>query len=178
MVRKQVNPTTVTGGASQVLEGVRDRLGMTTNMTKVMAASPSVLSGYLDFSLALANGVLDAKFREQIALVVSIANQSEALLKMHSAIAKKIGMSEDEIRASQQCHSDDAKKTAALKFVSELVVWRGQVGRKIVRGMRNAGYGDAEIVEIAANAALVTLANCFECLASGLGDLAEPPGAA
>lgn len=80
-------------------------------------------------------------------------------------------MSDDEIRASQQCHSDDARKNAALKFVSEWEVCRGQVSREAVLRVRNAGYGDAEIVEIAANAAMVTLANCLECIA---GSQVEP----
>jgi AhpD family alkylhydroperoxidase len=111
--------------------------------------------------MTLAGGVLDAKFREQIALAVSRANQSEISVAFHSGIATKIGMSEDEIEACQQCRSADARRAAALKFVSELVVWRGQVSRAAVLSMRNAGYSDAEIVEIAANVAVVTLANCF-----------------
>ena len=147
------------------MEGLQDWLGMTPNvMMKIMAASPSVPSGYIDFSVTLAGGVLDAKFREQIALAVSTANQSKASIAFHSEIAKKIGMSEDEIIASQQCHSSDARRAAALRFVSELVVWRGQVSQAAVLGIRNAGYGEAEIVEIAANVAVVTLANCFECI--------------
>ena len=130
-------------------------------MMKIMTASPSVLSGYIDFSVTLAGGVLDAKFREQIALAVSAANQSQVSIAFHSEVAKRIGMSEDEIIDSQQCQSSDARRAAALKFVSELLVWRGQVSRAAVLTMRNAGYSDAEIVEIAANVAVVTLANCF-----------------
>ena len=155
-------------------EGLQYRLAMTPAMMKIIAASPAVRGGYLSFSVALASGVLDAKFREQIALVVAGANHSEASIALHSEIAKRIGMNDDEIRAGQRCHSDDAKKTAALKFVSELVVWHGQVSREAILRIRNAGYGDAEIVEIAANAAMVTLANCFECIA---GSQAEPDGA-
>ena len=74
-------------------------------------------------------------------------------------------MSEDEIIDSQQCQSGDARRAAALKFVIELLVWRGQVSRAAVLTMRNAGYSDAEIVEIAANVTVVTQANCFECIA-------------
>jgi alkylhydroperoxidase family enzyme len=78
-----------------------------------------------------------------------------------------MGMSEDEIEASRQCRSGDARRAAALKFVSELLVWRGHVSRAAVLTMRNAGYSDAEIVEIAANVAVVTLANCFACIVGG-----------
>ena len=61
---------------------------MTPNiMMKIMTASPSVLSGYIDFSVTLAGGVLDAKFREQIALAVSAANQSQVSIAFHSEVA-------------------------------------------------------------------------------------------
>jgi AhpD family alkylhydroperoxidase len=166
-----VKPTTAADVVRQGLGDVQDWLGMTPNiMMKILTASPSVLSGYIDFSVALAGGVLDAKFREQIALAVSRANQSEESVAFHSEIAQKMGMSEDEIEASRQCRSGDARRAAALKFVSELVVWRGQVSRAAVLGIRSAGYGDAEIIEIAANVAVVTLANCFECIAGGQMD--------
>jgi AhpD family alkylhydroperoxidase len=180
MTRKQrFHLTSGANGAGEVLEGLQDWLGMTPNvMMKIMAASPSVSSGYIDFSVTLAGGVLDAKFREQIALAVSTANQSKASIAFHSEIAKKIGLSEDEIKASQQCRSSDARKAVALRFVSELVVWRGQVSQATVLGIRNGGYGEAEIVEIAANVAVVTLANCFECIVGSQRELGDALGRA
>ena len=156
-----------------ISEGLQYRLAMTPAMMKLIATSPAVVGGYLDFWAGSASSVLDPKFREQIALAVARANHSEVSIALHSAIAKKIGMSEDEIRASQRCHSDDAKVGAALEFVSELVVCRGRVSREAVLRIRNAGYVDAEIVEIAANAAVVTLANWFECI---FGSQTEPTG--
>ncbi len=174
-----VDSTTATGGARQGLGDVQDWLVMTPDiMMKIMTASSSVLSAYIDFTVTLAGGVLDAKFREQIALAVSTANQSEVSIAYHTEIAKKFGMSEDEIIDSQQCHSGDARRAAALKFVSELLVWRGQVSPAAVLGIRSAGYGDAEIIEIAANVAVVTLANCFECIAGGQMDNGDSPGPA
>ena len=160
-----VGSITGTDGARQGLGDVQDWLGMTPEiMMKIMTASPSVLSGYIDFSVTLVGGVLVAEFREQIALAVSAANQSQVSIAYHSGVAKRIGMSEDEIIDSQQCQSSDARRAAALKFVSELVVWRGQVSPAAVLGIRSAGYGDAEIIEIAANVAVVTLTNCFACI--------------
>ena len=44
---RHVKPTKATGRAKEQLEGVQERLGMTPNMMKVMAASPVVLGGYL-----------------------------------------------------------------------------------------------------------------------------------
>jgi AhpD family alkylhydroperoxidase len=150
---------------TEILEGLQCRLGMTLGMMKVISASPAVLGGYQSFLAALANGVLDPKFRERIALAVARTNHADASITLHTEIAKRIGMSADEIRASLQCHSDDSLVAAALRFVGESAVGSGQVSPEAVHRIRNAGYSDAEIVEIAANAALVTMANCFECLA-------------
>ena len=105
-----VDSITGTDGARQGLGDVQDWLGMTPEiMMKIMTASPSVLSGYIDFSVTIAGGVLDAKFREQIALAVSAANQSQVSIAFHSEVAKRIGMSEAEIIDSQHCQSSDAR---------------------------------------------------------------------
>ncbi|MGO8814769.1 MAG: carboxymuconolactone decarboxylase family protein [Terriglobia bacterium] len=179
MARKQpVDPVSDARRVRPILSGVQDRLAMTPGMMKFMAQSPSVLGGYLGFSAALASGVLDAKFREEIALAVSRANQCEVAVALHREIARNIGMTEGEITSSQCCQSDDARRAAALKFVSALVVWRGQVTQEAVFRVRNDGYSDAEILEIAAHVAMVTLANCFECIAGGQVDNSDSPGPA
>ena len=47
---------------------------MTPNVMKAMAHAPAVLSGCLAFNQALARGVLDRKFREQIAIAIAQSN--------------------------------------------------------------------------------------------------------
>ena len=66
-----------TGKAKQLLEAVQAKLKITPNMTRVMANSPAVLEGYLQFSGALAGGSLPAKLREAIALEVGEQNQCQ-----------------------------------------------------------------------------------------------------
>jgi AhpD family alkylhydroperoxidase len=162
---RHVKPTKATGRAKELLEGVQERLGMTPNMMKVMAASPVVLGGYLSFRSALASGTLDARFREQIALAVAQVNSSEYCLSLHTAVAKRMGLSEGEIAASRQSRSEDGKKDAGLKFASQMVILRGQVGDEAGRGLRAAGYSDAEIVELVANVTLAIFANYFNHVA-------------
>ncbi len=66
-----VNPSTATGKGKELLDAVRGKLGIVPNMTRVMAASPVVLEAYLGFSGALAGGLLDAKTREELALLTA-----------------------------------------------------------------------------------------------------------
>jgi len=160
-----MNAAEAKGEARDLLEGVQQRLGMTPNMMKLIAASPVVRGAYLSFRVALASGTLDAKFCEQIALAVAQINGSEYCLCQHTAAAEKMGLSEAEIAASRRASSDDAKKDAGLKLASDLLLKRGQINPDGLRHVRAAGYNDAEIVELVASVALEMLANYFNAVA-------------
>lgn len=158
------------GGEAEALlagvpAGVQERLGMTPNMMKVMAASPAALGGYLSLSVALASGTLDPKFREQMALAVAQANNSDYHLSRHTVNAKRMGLTDAEIAAARQSRSDDPKIDAGLKFAMRLVIFRGQVNNADLAGVRAAGYSDAEIVEVVANVALFIFSNYFDHVA-------------
>ncbi|MFN7921370.1 MAG: carboxymuconolactone decarboxylase family protein [Bryobacteraceae bacterium] len=156
-----VNPATATGKAKQLLDGVQAKLGMTPNMMKTMAAAPSVLEGYLNLNASLAGGVLDAKFREQIALTVAQANSCEYCLSAHSAIGKRVGLTADDIRSSREAHAADAKRNAGLRFARALVIERAHVSDQTVADVKAAGYTEGEIAEIVANVALNIFTNYF-----------------
>jgi alkylhydroperoxidase family enzyme len=74
-----IDPAQTTGKVKDLFSAVQAKLGLIPNMTRVMANSPAVLEGYLNFSGALGN-TLNAKLREQIALVVAEANSCEYCL--------------------------------------------------------------------------------------------------
>ncbi len=54
-----IQPEKATGKAKELLDGVEAKLKLIPNTTKIMANSPAVLRGYLQFNGALAGGVLD-----------------------------------------------------------------------------------------------------------------------
>jgi AhpD family alkylhydroperoxidase len=132
---------------------------------KTLAASPAALEGYLNFGAALGTGHLDAKFREQIALAVAQANSCEYCLSAHSAIGQVVGLKTEEIAASREAHSADAKRDAGLQFVQALVVQRGVVSDQTVAQVKAAGFSDGDIAEIVANVAINTFTNYFNHVA-------------
>lgn len=105
-----VHPAEATGMVKELLDGVQAKLGTTPNLMKTLATSPAALEAYLRFGAALGTGNLDARFREQIALAVAQANSCEYCLSAHSAIGKMVGLAPEEIEASREAHSDDAKR--------------------------------------------------------------------
>ncbi len=101
-----IDPSQATGKSKELLTGVQSKLGMTPNLMRAMANSPAVLEAYLLFSGALGRGEVPAKTREQIALAVAQANSCEYCLSAHSAIAKSVGLSAEQIRDAANRHSD------------------------------------------------------------------------
>jgi uncharacterized peroxidase-related enzyme len=160
-----VNYEEATGKVKELLHAVTAKLGMTPNMMKTMARSPAVLQAYLNFSGALAGGELNARLREQIALITAEINGCGYCASAHTAIGKMVGLSGEAISAARRGRSEDAKNDAALRFARTVIVNRGQVSEADVTAVRDAGFSEGEIGEIVANVALNIFTNYFNEIA-------------
>ena len=168
-----VDPAIATGAAKQLLDIVQSKLGMTPNLMRTLANAPAALKGYLDLSTALAGGVLDSKFREQIALTVAQANACDYCLSAHTTLGAMAGLTPKEIAASREGRAFEARRDAGLKLAQSIVVSRGQVQDASILKARAAGLNDAEITEIVVNVALNILTNYVNHLAQTVVDF--PP---
>ena len=154
-----IDPAQAQGKSKVLLDGVQKKLGITPNLIRTLAVAPTALESYLGFSQALAGGRLSARLREQIALAVAGANACEYCASAHTAIGKSLGLEDVELAANLKASSRDAKVQAALKFARAVVAERGLVNDDSLRQIREAGYTDAEIVEIVANVAVNLFTN-------------------
>ena len=155
------DPTTASGKAKELLTAVKTKLGRDLSMTGVMANSPAVLEGYLNFSGALAEGLLTVRLREQIALITAQENHCNYCLSAHSAIGKMVGLSHEQIIASRKGRGDNDKTTAALKLARQVLESKGQVSESDLDAVRAVGFSDGEIAEIIAHVALSVFTNYF-----------------
>lgn len=155
------DPTTATGKAKDLLSAVKAKLGRDLSMTGVMANSPAVLEGYLNFSGALSGGQLNAKLREEIALVTAQENHCTYCLSAHSAIGKMVGLNHDQVIASRKGTGEEAKATAALTFAKRVLDTKGRVTASDIDSVRSAGFSDGEVAEIIAHVALNVFTNYF-----------------
>jgi uncharacterized peroxidase-related enzyme len=156
-----VDPSTATGKTKDLLDAVKAKLGLVPNMTKVMVNSPKVLEAYLGFSGALAAGYLDAKIREQLALVTAQQNHCDYCLSAHTAIGKMVGLKPEQILESREGRGDSERATAALTFAKRVLDTKGQVSDSDLSAVRAAGFSDGEIAEIIAHVALNVFTNYF-----------------
>jgi uncharacterized peroxidase-related enzyme len=162
---KTIDPSAATGKAKELLDAVKDKLGLVPNMTRVMATSPVVLESYLNFSGALAGGLLDAKTREELALLTAQEHGCDYCLSAHSAIGKMVGLKHEEILANRQGKGNNPKTTAALTFAKQVLDTKGQISEAELAAVRNEGFSDGGIAEIIVHVALNVFTNYFNIAA-------------
>jgi len=162
---KPVDPKTADGKTRAAIEAAQKAFGMLPNIARIMANSPAVVQGWLDFNAALNAAAIPAKVRELIAVAVAEANRCEYCLSAHTAIGKMVGLDDNELLTARQFQSKDPKIDAALQFAHDIVVRRGELAAADVERVRQAGYADGEIVEIIAVVCLTIFTNYFNHIA-------------
>jgi uncharacterized peroxidase-related enzyme len=150
-----------------MLEAVKKQIGIVPNLFRLVGTSPAALEGYLGLNAALGKGTLDAQTRERIALAVAEINGCGYCLAAHSYLGKNLAkLSDAEIAANRAGGSGDAKANAAVRFAAQIVTQRGHVSDDDISAVRQAGYDDAQLLEIVLHVALNTLTNYVNEVAS------------
>lgn len=138
---------------------IKSNLGIVPNFLRVFANSPDALKAFLGFHHIAGNGSLDAATRERIALTLAQRNECEYCLSAHTAIGRKTGLNTDEINSNRNGDSQDARAAVAVKFSRSLVEHLGDVTTAEVQELRDAGFSDADIVEIITHTGINLLTN-------------------
>jgi len=159
--------TDETANAEQkaLLDGVQKSLGMTPNIMRALANSPSALKAYLGLLSSLDGMSVDAKTRESIALTTSGINGCDYCAAAHTAIGKMRGLTDEEAHENLRGHSSDPVRAAVLRFARVIVEKRGWVDDLDLQHARQAGLGDTEITEIVATVATTIFSNYFNHIA-------------
>ena len=145
-----IDPAVTTGETKELLDGLRQRLGRIPNMIRVMAHSPTVLRAYLDFTFAMQHTTVSAALRNQLALVVAETSGSRYFLSLAEALARRDGLSEEDIAHARRTEARDPRAAAALRFAARAVRERGAIPQEAITELRAAGFTDEQVVEIVA----------------------------
>lgn len=154
-----VTPENANAEQQVLFQAIQAQLGMIPNFLKVFANSPAALKAFLGLHGIAGSGSLEPATRERIALALAEQNACEYCLSAHSAIGRKAGLDADEMTANRAGGSLDAKAAVAVAFARALVEHTGDVTSAELASMRNAGYNDAEIVEVITHVGMNLLTN-------------------
>ena len=153
--------------ASQgMLQAVKKQLGVAPNLFRMVGTSPAALEGYLGMSAALAKGSLPAATRQRIALAVAEINGCQYCLSAHTYLGHNLAKLDDaEMAANRRGRSTDPKADAAVHFASRVTQLRGHVSPADFAAVKDAGYSDAQIIEIVQHVALNVWTNYINTVA-------------
>jgi uncharacterized peroxidase-related enzyme len=142
-----------------MLDAFNSQLGFTPNLFSIMSLSPNALSAWSGLQGALAK-TLDSKTRDGIALVVSQVNSCHYCLSAYTFWATNVAnLSPEEISLNRLGTSSDSKRDAAVSFAKKVIETRGKVTETDLAAVQQAGFTDANIVEIIALSAQIVLTN-------------------
>jgi uncharacterized peroxidase-related enzyme len=159
--------------SQQLLAQVQKKFGSVPNVFRMMSNSSAVLQSYLSFSQALSEGQLCPQIQERIALAIAEENGCEYCLAAHSTIAKKAGLSEEEIQLARRGKSEDQRAQAAIKFSKSVFLYSGDVKDSEFEEIKEAGFSEEEILEIVAAVSLNVLTNSLNNVAQTKLDFPE-----
>jgi len=168
-----LDPTTATGPAKALFDGVQAKMGAVPNLFRVLGNAPAALRGYLDLNGALSQGAFSAQLREQIALTVAETNQCGYCLSAHTFLGGRMGLNEEAIAAARNASALDARTDAILKFARLIVIQRGVTRPADLQAARGAGLKDGDIIEVIANVAVNVFSNYVNHVAGTTIDFPE-----
>src|ERR1043165_4821363 len=152
-----LKPEQVPADSKPTLDMFTKNIGFTPNMMATFAASPVAFNSWAALLGSLSKA-LDVKTRDSIGLVVSEVNGCNYCLTVHSFTAEQPA---DEIILARKGHATDPKREAAVQFARKVTETRGKVSDADVKAARDAGYTDANVMEIVALVAMYSLTNFF-----------------
>jgi uncharacterized peroxidase-related enzyme len=148
------DPTT-----AATLKAVKDKIGMVPNLYATLAKAPAALNSLLQINQAIGAGRLTAKEREVVALATSQANTCHYCLSAHTLLGKNAGLSLEQTQAVRAGKGSTTREAAIAAFSKILVEKRGHIGADALRGYKDAGLSEGDLLEIVANVAATTLTN-------------------
>src|ERR1700755_2674537 len=156
-----LKPEQVPADSKPALDMFTKNIGFTPNMTATFALSPIAFYSWATLLGSLSKA-LDVKTRDSIGLAVSAVNGCNYYLKVHSFTAEHMAkLPADEIILARKGHATDPKRDAAVQFARKVIDTRGKDGDADLKAVRDAGYTDANVMEIIALVAQYSLTNFF-----------------
>lgn len=149
----------------------REKLGFVPNVLRLYALRPAHLLAWNSHYEELMKGQsgLTKAEREMIAVVVSVANECRYCTVAHSAALRKLTRDPalaDQIASDHRRAAIGERMQAALDYARKLTLEPRSLGAADVEALREAGWTDEDVFDIAEVTAMFNMSNR---LASGLG---------
>jgi alkylhydroperoxidase family enzyme len=142
------------------LRGLQQALGIIPNLAATMAESPALLNAFVGAFGSFHGGTFNGAEKQALLLSNAVANRSAWAVAFHSTLALKEGVSEGDVLAIRERRlPQDARLAALSRFTRALLEKRGHVDESELSAFREAGFEQAQVLEVMAGLAVSTMAN-------------------
>jgi uncharacterized peroxidase-related enzyme len=144
-----------------ILENYEKNLGMIPNFFSLISLSPDTLKAVADMHATLGKS-LGHKTRERIHIATAEVNGCDYCVSTHTWVGGKFtGLTKEDMDLNREGHSTDPKADAAVQFAYKVAKSRGHIEPADLDAVRDAGYTDAQIIDIVAELAFSFVTNLF-----------------
>lgn len=136
-------------------------MGRVPNFFKTLAKAPAALRASVAYYSSLADGVLNEKKREAIAIAVSAVNACKYCVSAHASRAMDFGATPEDIADFAEGRSADPRMGGILMFARAVALTNGKVGEGDFWAANAVGLSENELIEIIGWVGFFTFANMF-----------------
>ncbi len=168
---KTVELNEASGELKDIYSKVVGERGKLSNILKIHSLLPKTMITHLDFYMSIMfnkAGIRRAD-AELIATVVSAANKCEYCVNHHAEALKSYWKDDEKVKqATEDFRKLDLteKQNAMLEFAEKLTLHPGEMNEDDVKGLREIGFSDEEILSITL---ITNYFNFVNRVANGLG---------
>lgn len=153
-------PDSAPVASAELMMAAKKKFGFIPNLLGVMAEAPALLKAYMTLGGIFDESSLNATEKQVVLMTVNEFNGCTYCMAAHSAIAGMQGVPGDVIQALRHnTPIPDGKLEALRRLARDIVETRGYPSGGVVKSFLDAGYGQAQILEVILGVGFKTLSN-------------------
>ena len=153
-------PDTAPGSSAGVLEKVKSNVGFIPNVFATIAESQAGLAGITSLGDAFASSTFTSEEQQVIQLAVSTENECVYCVSGHTAFAQTLKIPREVVSSLREKKTvPDTQLEALSVLVRSLIQNRGHIKQSEVDRFLDAGFTQAQFIEVILGIALKTFSN-------------------
>ena len=161
-----LDETNAPSGSLEWLAKARANFGMIPNVEKVMALTPQLLASYTFMWDQFNTTTLSPMERQVMYMTAHYENECNYCIPWHTILAKQAGMESADVDALRSGASLSDEKLEVLRvFTQTLIANRGKASEAQLQTFFDAGYTDAQALEVILGLAVKLISNYTNSIA-------------
>lgn len=156
-------PETAPEASRPIMEKVARKYGFLPNMLAGLANSPTALEAYVSLAALLDRSRFTPEERQLLFLVMSKENGCDYCEAAHSTVLGSLKANPESVEAIRDGRLPESPKHKALvRFGLEVIQKRGHVSEETIEAFREAGYDDAQALDVLVAGAAKLITNYYD----------------